>query len=172
MTLSQIRKAAQSGPAEARVHVQVEAASAKLTREQKPFCELALADIEGRMTLRVWSDHPEYKACGALEANDFIELAGEFQQHQQFGLDARRWKVRVLTPEEKEQLLQGPPNCERNRPRIGITFSLQRAQSLIRVCAHFVKHSLTNGATGFNAARQQEIIITRDAAVWLSTRRK
>ena len=109
MTLSQIRKAAQSGPAEARVYVQVEAASAKLTREQKPFCELALADTEGRMTLRVWSDHPEYKACGALEANDFIELAGEFQQHQQFGLDARRWKVRELTPEEKEQLLQGPP---------------------------------------------------------------
>ena len=92
MTLSQIRKAAQNGPAEARVHVQVEAASAKLTREQKPFCELALADAADRMTLRVWSDHPEYKACGALQTNDFIELSGEFQQHQQFGLDAKSWK--------------------------------------------------------------------------------
>jgi 3'-5' exoribonuclease len=109
MTLSQIRKAAQNGPAEARVHVQVETASAKLTREQKPFCELALADAEDRMTLRVWSDHPEYKACGALQTNDFIELSGEFQQHQQFGLDAKSWKVRALTPGEKQQLLQGPP---------------------------------------------------------------
>jgi hypothetical protein len=108
MTLSQIRKAAQNGPAEARVHVQVETASAKLTREQKPFCELALADAEDRMTLRVWSDHPEYKACGALQTNDFIELSGEFQQHQ-FGLDAKSWKVRALTPGEKQQLLQGPP---------------------------------------------------------------
>ena len=109
MTLSQIRKAAQNSPAEARVHVQVEAASAKLTREQKPFCELALADAEDRMTLRVWSDHPEYKACGALQTNDFIELSGEFQQHQQFGLDAKSWKVRGLTPGEKEQLMKGPP---------------------------------------------------------------
>jgi 3'-5' exoribonuclease len=109
MTLSQIRKAAQNGPAEARVHVQVEAASAKLTREQKPFCELALADAEDRMTLRVWSDHPEYKACGALQTNDFIELSGEFQQHHQFGLDAKSWKVRTLTSGEKQQLLQGPP---------------------------------------------------------------
>ena len=109
MTLSQIRKAAQNGSAEARVHVQVEAASAKLTREQKPFCELTLADAEDRMTLRVWSDHPEYKACGALQTHDFIELSGEFQQHQQFGLDAKSWKVRALTPGEKEQLLKGPP---------------------------------------------------------------
>jgi len=89
--------------------VQVEAASAKLTREQKPFCELTLADAEDRMTLRVWSDHPEYKVCGALQTHDFIELSGEFQQHQQFGLDARSWKVRALTPGEKEQLLKGPP---------------------------------------------------------------
>jgi len=109
LTLSQIRKAAQNGPTEARVHVQVEAALAKLTREQKPFCELALADATDRMTLRVWSDHPEYKACGALQMHDFIELSGEFQQHQQFGLDAKSWKVRALTPEEKQQLLQGPP---------------------------------------------------------------
>ena len=120
MTLSQIRKAAQSGPAEARVHVQVEAASAKLTREQKPFCELALADIEGRMTLRVWSDHPEYKACGALATNDFIELAGEFQQHQQFGLDARRWKCACSRLKKRNNFCRATPHCERNRPRIGI----------------------------------------------------
>jgi 3'-5' exoribonuclease len=109
MTLSRIRKAVQNGSAEARVHVQVETAIAKFTREQKPFCELTLADAADRMTLRVWSDHPEYKACGALQMHDFIELSGEFQQHQQFGLDARSWKVRVLTPDEKQRLLQGPP---------------------------------------------------------------
>ncbi len=61
------------------------------------------------MTLRVWSDHPEFKACETLKASDFIELSGEFQQHQQFGLDARKWKVRHLTPQERSELLQGPP---------------------------------------------------------------
>src|ERR1044071_8706467 len=109
MTLSEIRRAAQNGPVTARVHVQVESATSKMTREQKPYCELGLADACDRMTLRVWSDHPEFKACGSLQASDFIELGGEFVQHQQFGLDARNWKVRHLNGQERSELLQGPP---------------------------------------------------------------
>ncbi|CAN5614037.1 HD domain-containing protein [soil metagenome] len=109
LTLSAIRQAAQNGPVEARVHVQVDAAAGKMTREQKPYCELTLADAAARMTLRVWSDHPEYKACDSLQITDFIEVSGEFQQHQQFGIDAKRWTVRALTAQEIAELLQGPP---------------------------------------------------------------
>ena len=109
LTLKEARRRVQAGPVEARVRVQVEAAAAKMTREAKPYCELALADAADRMTLRVWSDHPEYKACDSLQASDFIELSGEFQQHQQYGLDAKRWTVRALTAPEIAELLQGPP---------------------------------------------------------------
>src|SRR3977135_1099757 len=110
ITLIEIRRrSVQQGAVEARVHVQVEGASAKVTREQKPYCELSLADSADRMTLRVWSDHPEFKACETLKASDFIELSGEFQHHQQFGLDAKKWKVRHLTVPERSELLQGPP---------------------------------------------------------------
>jgi 3'-5' exoribonuclease len=108
MTLSEIRRAAQSDPVEARVHVQVEAATPKLTREQQPYCELSLADACDRMTLRVWSDHPAYKSCSALKGEEFIELTGEFHSHSQYGLEARKWTVRPLTEQEKQQLLQGP----------------------------------------------------------------
>jgi 3'-5' exoribonuclease len=108
MTLSEIRRAAQNGSVQARVHVQVESASAKMTREQKPFCELSLADACDRMILRVWSDHPDYRACDSLGGGEFIELAGEFNQHQQFGLEARNWKVRSLSEQERFELLQGP----------------------------------------------------------------
>src|SRR4051812_24036794 len=101
-TLSEIRRAAQSGKAiTARVHVQVETATAKLTREQQQYCELTLADACDRMTLRVWGDHPAYKACSALTSVDFIELAGEFAQHSQFGLEARKWTVRPLSEQER-----------------------------------------------------------------------
>ena len=110
MTLSEIRRGSQQGAVEARVHVQVEGASAKVTREQKPYCELSLADAADRMTLRVWSDHPEFKTCDSLKAADFIELTGEFQQHQQFGLEAKKWTVRHLTAQERSELLQGPPD--------------------------------------------------------------
>src|SRR5438876_11687019 len=108
MTLTEIRRAAQSGPVSARVHVQVEAAVPKLTREQKPYCELSLADACDRMTLRVWSDHPQYKACTSFNSDSFIELTGEFNSHSQYGLEAQKWTVRPLTDQEKSELLQGP----------------------------------------------------------------
>jgi 3'-5' exoribonuclease len=108
LTLTEIRRAAQKGAVPARVHVQVEAAAPKLTREQKPYCELSLADACDRMTLRVWSDHPQYKACISFNSDSFIELTGEFNSHSQFGLEAQKWNVRPLTPQEKSELLQGP----------------------------------------------------------------
>ena len=108
MTLTEIRRAAQNGAVPARVHVQVESATPKLTREQQPYCELVLADACDRMTLRVWSDHPAYKACSALTTDNFVELSAEFHRHQQYGLEARKWTVRPLTDQEKNELLQGP----------------------------------------------------------------
>lgn len=108
LTLKEVRRRVQTGPVEARVHVQVNAAEGKSTREGKPYCELALADAADRMTLRVWNDHPEYKACDSLQPSDFIELSGEFHRHQQYGLDAKRWIVRALTALEIAELLQGP----------------------------------------------------------------
>jgi 3'-5' exoribonuclease len=107
VTLTGIRRATQNGATSARVHVQVESATPKLTREQQPYCELTLADACDRMTLRVWSDHPAYKTCSALTSQDFIELTAEFYQSQ-YGLDARKWTVRPLTVQEKNELLQGP----------------------------------------------------------------
>src|ERR1700756_3515465 len=107
LTLTEIRRATQHGAASARVHVQVESATPKLTREQQPYCELTLADACDRMTLRVWSDHPAYKTCSALTSQDFIELTADFYQSQ-YGLDARKWTVRPLTEQEKNELLHGP----------------------------------------------------------------
>src|SRR6476619_7690549 len=107
LTLTEIRGAAQNGAASARAHVQVESATPKRTREQQPYCELTLADACDRMTLRVWSDHPAYKACSSLTNHEFIELTAEFYQSQ-YGLDARKWTVRPLTEQEKNELLQGP----------------------------------------------------------------
>ena len=108
LSLTEIRRAAQSDAVNARVHVQVESATPKLTREQKTYCELGLADSCDRMTLRVWSDHPNYKACSALSSEDFVELEAEFVTHSQYGLEARKWTTRPLTSEEKAALLEGP----------------------------------------------------------------
>ncbi len=108
-TLNEVRRRAQNGLVPARVHVQLNSATAKSTREGKPYCEMVLADACDRMTLRVWSDHPEYRACEALQVCEFIEVSGEFAQHHQFGLEAKQWGVRRLNADEIADLLSGPP---------------------------------------------------------------
>src|SRR6266481_614463 len=108
LTLKEIRREARNGAVSARAHVQVQGASAKLTREGKPYCELVLADACDRMTLRVWGDHPAYKACSDFTTEHFVELGGDFRLHPQYGLEADKWNVRPLTEQEKNELLQGP----------------------------------------------------------------
>ena len=111
LTLTEIRRAASrtgGSAVSARVHVQVESAAPKLTREQQPYCELVLADACDRMKLRVWSDHPNYKTCSGLNRESFIELTGEFRQHPQFGLEADKWMFRPLSDQETKELLEGP----------------------------------------------------------------
>ena len=129
LTLKEVRRLVPTGPVEARVHVQVEAAAGKVTRDGKPYCELTLADAADRMTLRVWSDHAEYKACEVLQASDFIELSGEFHQHQQYGLDARSWKVRALSALETAALLQGPPEL-RAQQAADFAYITERVQAV------------------------------------------
>src|SRR6185312_13990564 len=111
LTLSEIRRAVQKGPINARAHVQVESFAAKTTREHQPYCELMLADACDRMPLRVWSDHPTYRSCSEFTGGEFLELTAEFHQHSQFGLEARapKWTVRPLTAQEIGELVQGPP---------------------------------------------------------------
>jgi 3'-5' exoribonuclease len=129
MTLTEIRRAAQNGAVEAKVHVQVESAAPKLTREQKPYCELSLADACDRMTLRVWSDHPAYKACSEMTAANFIELAAEFNTHSQYGLEAQKWMVRPLTESEKKALLEGPDDL-RKKQAADWEFLMQSVKSI------------------------------------------
>jgi len=132
LTLTEIRRAASrtgGSAVPARVHVQVESATPKLTREQQPYCELTLADACDRMTLRVWSDHPAYKTCSALSGHEFIELAAEFHTHSQYGLEARKWTVRPLTDQEKNELLQGPADLHAKQ-QADWEFILQTMQML------------------------------------------
>jgi len=168
LSLSEIRRHAQNGaPVEARVHVQVEASVGKSTRDGKPYCELGLADACDRMTLRVWSDHPEFKACGTLKPADFVEMSGEFLQHQQFGLDARNWKVRHLNGQERSELLQGPPEL-RAKQAADWNYIIERTGALgdprLRslgdafIAEHGERFRRTAGARSYHHARRGGLV--------------
>ena len=174
LSLKQVRQAVQRGPAGGRVHVQVEAAAAKVTREQKPYCELVLADAADRMTLRVWSDNPNYKACDSLQPGEFIEIAGEFYQHQQFGLDARgSWKVRALSPQERTELLQGPAEL-RAKQAADLAFIIEKTEAigdprLRALCVEFLSEW---GERVSRDRRRAHLSSMRAAADWSSMLRK
>src|SRR5436853_6547065 len=130
LTISEVRRRTQNGFVTARVHAQVESAAARATREGKPYCEISLADACDRMMLRVWDNHPDYKSCSALQDGDFIEIDGEFAQHQQFGLEAKTWKSRNLTSDEIANLLTGQTEL---RPKHS-TASAFITQTLAAIC--------------------------------------
>src|SRR5215467_263712 len=129
LTLTEIRRAAQTGAVSARVHVEVEAAAAKTQREGKPYCELTLADACDRIKLPVWSDHPSYKVCSGLTSGTFIELAGEFRLHPQYGLQADKWTHRPLMEKEKQEVLEGPAEL-RSKQRRDWEFILQSLSTI------------------------------------------
>jgi hypothetical protein len=172
LTLTEIRRATQNGATSARVHVQVESATRKLTREQQPYCELTLADACDRMTLRVWSDHPAYKTCSALTSQDFIELTADFYQSQ-YGLDARKWTVRPLDRAGKNELLQGPADL-RAKQTADFQFVRETMTNIVdpRSTRFEQKAFSPNGATVSGAPRPRVITITPGAADWSSTQRK
>ncbi|MEO6871025.1 MAG: HD domain-containing protein [Chthoniobacterales bacterium] len=167
MTLREIRQAVPQGTLDARAHVQIESLAAKTTRDQKPYCELILADAADRMTLRVWSDHPNFKACDSMQTGDFVEISGEFYQHQQYGLDARRWKTRSLTIDEKAALLQGPPALRVKQAAdwefIVATTGAIRDPRLYALCAEFIatygaRFRSSAGARTYHHARRGGLV--------------
>jgi len=117
LTLSSLKNAAQNQPAAARVHAQVVGVNEKVTRDGKPYRELAVADAQGRLSLRAWNDSPAFALCGTLAPGDFLEIEGEFSQHPAFGLEARQWTARPLEPGEVETLLGGPDALREKQER-------------------------------------------------------
>jgi 3'-5' exoribonuclease len=91
------------------LHAQVDEIASKLTREQKPYLEVQVRDRTASFLLRIWNDHPFYGFCSGLRAGNFVELNGEFFVSTNFGLEVKNWKIRLLTAEEKSDLLAGPP---------------------------------------------------------------
>jgi 3'-5' exoribonuclease len=99
------------------IHAQVDELASKRTKDQKPYLEILLRDATASFPFRVWSDHHAFGFCSELRSGDFVEVQGDFVVNAAFGLEAKNWQVRFLSPSEKAELLAGPPEI-RERQRI------------------------------------------------------
>lgn len=107
-TITHLKRAVQEGRVEAKIHAQVESLTKKETRDLKPFWELTLADAQAKLTLRAWSDSPNFAQCSELAAGDFVEAAGDFVHNANFGVESKRWALKFLNNDERDTLLAGP----------------------------------------------------------------
>ena len=108
LTISELKQATLRNRVKAGVHVQIESLLKKETRDGKPFWEITVADAEGKMALRAWSDAPAFSHCSQLRAGTFVEVAGEFANGL-YGVDSKDWSARDLTGPERDALLGGSP---------------------------------------------------------------
>ncbi|HEY5741750.1 MAG TPA: hypothetical protein VIS99_04355, partial [Terrimicrobiaceae bacterium] len=66
-TISQIRAEARAGSLGARIYAQIEEIVRREASNGKPFWEIRFRDADGAMTLKVWSDSPNFASCDQLE---------------------------------------------------------------------------------------------------------
>ena len=122
-SISSLKSAAATDRVEARVPGQIDSLARKETRDGKPFFELSLADAEGKLTLRAWSDSPAFALCEGLAVGEFIEVKGEFGHSAAYGVESKRWTCAPLSEVERDTLLAGPPEL---RARQGADFDYIR----------------------------------------------
>ena len=116
LSISQLKKTAGEAPAAAAVDVQLQARAERVTKNNKPYLELTLADSTGSFTLKVWSDSPLFKAVGPLEDGTILRLSGEWTQNQ-YGLNLANPKHHALTAAEREEFLAGDPALRQKQER-------------------------------------------------------
>ena len=107
LPIRELASLAGANPGAYLVRGQLELARTKTAKNGKPFIELRLADGEGTLTLRAWSDHAHFAEIQGLKEGEFVEISGSWFEQPNFGLDARDWRARILAKEEIEALLAG-----------------------------------------------------------------
>lgn len=109
LPIARLRQDCRTGPLNVRIHGQVDELTKKESANGKPYWELKLRDSSDALTLRAWTDTAAFDSCEETDRGVCVEIEGEFLINGAFGLDGRRWRMRVLTPDESKELFAGTP---------------------------------------------------------------
>lgn len=109
LSIAELRRSVRDTPVHAAVHAQIDELRRKDSAAGKPYWEARFRDGSDVLTLRAWSDSAAFTACEESGVGDPVMVSGEFFLNGTFGMDARRWTLRPLTPDEQAALLEGTP---------------------------------------------------------------
>jgi 3'-5' exoribonuclease len=107
LSIDEIRTQTKADAVDARFHAQIDELLKKESSTGKPFWEIRLRDAGDSLVLRAWNDTPAFESCSELDKGEAVEVEGEFLVNGSFGLEARRWRIRPLTPDESGRLFAG-----------------------------------------------------------------
>ena len=114
ITIAQLRQNTNETPSEAFFYAQIQDRSEKTTKSGSPYLELTLADATGNFTLKVWSNHSQFKELEELPLAVSIRAEGSWSQNQ-YGIDGKNWRMRVLTEAEIADFFSGDPATARKQ---------------------------------------------------------
>jgi len=142
-TIAQLRAECRGVSLAARVLGQVDELTKKDSANGKPYWELKLRDAGDSLTLRAWSDTDAFTACGEMTRGECVEVEGDFSVNGGFGLDARRWRLRVLREDEAAALFAGAPEelaaVERDFADVEQLVGKMRDPRLLALCKMFLE---------------------------------
>lgn len=108
VSIRELKQQAGPEPTTVRFHAQLEKSLQRTTKTGNPFYELAFADAEESLTLRVWNNTPMFAKCSELRPRQFFEISGEFGLgNDGRSIDGKNWTARALSEDETAELLAG-----------------------------------------------------------------
>ena len=116
LSISALKAAAGETPLATAVHAQLQSRSAKVTKTNKPYLELVLADSSGSFTLKLWSDSPVYDQAESLVESKVIRLEARWTQNA-YGLDAKELEISELDADARDEFFAGDPELREKQDR-------------------------------------------------------
>lgn len=114
MSISELLSTTSEAPLDGSFFAQLQKRSEKETKGGKPYLEWDLADATGVITLKIWNNHSQFHSATETNPDTLLKFSGQWTQNQ-YGVDGKGWKFRVLTKEEKSEFLSGDPETRQKQ---------------------------------------------------------
>ena len=104
--IAELKNSVPSNPGEYSVCGQISGSVRKQTRNGNPYYEVELCDSTGSIKLKAWQDSAAFSQAESLNGNEWVKIQGHWSSNE-YGIDARDWKLSNLEEEEIANVLAG-----------------------------------------------------------------
>lgn len=114
LSLKELHQLPQEAPESAEIHAQLTQCSRKMTRNNKPYLDVTLADGEETISFKVWEDKPWFADLSQTKEREFLSLTGYWMKGN-YGFEVNELVLRPLNEDEQEALLLGNPELKQRQ---------------------------------------------------------